>query len=147
MIKIVGMSREPFARHLVSNVPLLSQDAVLVLYGNHGLELDHLLSRNPILHKAWADKQPNPCDAMLSIFHVTLAHLAPAKANSVKGSLFIANFERVLNEDGTTGRWINTAHNSDQLHYAYLAYRYEVILWYTKLDPESLYLDPAVIYL
>ena len=61
--------------------------------------------------------------------------------------MFIANFEREVNEDGTTNRWINTGHDSDQLHYAFVVYWNEVISWYTQLDPESMYLDPAVICL
>ena len=151
MIEIVGMVKEPFARHLVLTVPLLSQDAVLVLYGNRGLcsglDLEHMQSRNLILHKTWADEQPNPCNAIMSIYHFSLAHLAPCKANNVKGSMFIANFEREVNEDGTTNRWINTGHDSDQLHYAFVVYWNEVISFYTQLDPESMYLDPAVICL
>jgi predicted nucleic acid-binding Zn-ribbon protein len=147
MIEIVGMSKEPFARHVVSTVPLLSQDAVLVQHGNHGLELEHMQSRYLRLHKPWADKQQNPYKAIMSIYHFTLVHLAPHKANQVKGMMFIANFEREVNEDGTTNRWINTGHDSDQLHYAFVLYWNEVISWYKQLDPESMYLDPAVIYL
>ena len=146
-IETVGMTREPFARHLVLTVQLLSQDAVLVLYGKHGLELEHLLSKNPTLHKAWADKQREPCKAIMSLFHFSNAHLAPSRANILKGSMFIANFERVLKEDGSTERWINTAHNSDGLHCAFVSFRDEVISWYTQLDQESLYLDSAVICL
>jgi hypothetical protein len=102
MIEIVGMSKEPFARHVVSTVPLLSQDAVLVQHGNHGLELEHMISRYLNLHKPWADKQQNPCNAIMSIYHYTLVHLAPYKANQAKSTMFIANFEREVNEDGTT---------------------------------------------
>jgi hypothetical protein len=93
MNQIIGKNRVEFARHLITTVPLLSQDAAIALHGiEDGVELEHMLARIPALHKVWADKEPNCSDALMSIFHFSAAYLAPKGANKVKGSLFIANF-------------------------------------------------------
>jgi hypothetical protein len=63
----------------------------------------------------------------------------------VKGSSFIANFERVFNEDGTFSHWGNTAHNSDHLHYAYEAFRSEGISWFIKQDSVRIFFNTAII--
>jgi hypothetical protein len=146
MIKIIGKNKVDFAHHIISTIPLLSQDAAIALHGiDDGVELEHALSRTPRLHKVWADKAPNPSDAAMSIFHFSAAFLAPKGANNVKGSSFIANFERVFNEDGTFSHWDNTAHNSDHLHYAYEAFQSEGISWFLKQDCVRIFFNTAII--